>query len=34
MDPVSFPEDVLGHLGVPEAGLMSEMDTRFQHLSH
>jgi len=34
MDPVTLPEDVLGHPGVPEAGLMSEMNTRFQHLSH
>ena len=27
-------EDVRGHLGVPEAGLVSEMDTGFQHLTH
>jgi hypothetical protein len=23
-----------GHLGVPEAGLVSEMDARFQHVAH
>jgi len=34
VDLVSFAEDVLCHLRVPEAGLMSEMNTRFQHLSH
>ena len=34
VDSVTFPEDVLSHLGVPETGLMSEMDARFQHLSH
>jgi hypothetical protein len=27
-------EDVRGHLGVPEAGLVSEMDTGFQHFTH
>ena len=34
VNPVTFPENVLSHFGVPEAGLMSEMNTRFQHLSH
>jgi hypothetical protein len=27
-------EDVRGHLGVPEAGLVAEMDTRLEHLAH
>src|SRR5580698_4188769 len=31
---VAFAKDERGHLRVPEAGLVSEMDTRFQHLSH
>jgi hypothetical protein len=31
---IAFPENELSHFGVPEAGLVSEMDTRFQHLSH
>ena len=31
---VALTEDVLGHFRVPEAGLVSEVDTRFQHLSH
>src|SRR4051812_39917829 len=26
--------DIRGHLGVPEAGLVSEMDTGFQHFAH
>src|SRR4029453_13109580 len=34
MDLVTLAEDVGGHLRVPEAGLMSEVNTRFQHLSH
>ena len=34
MDLVALAEDVLGHLGVPEAGLVSEVDARLQHLSH
>ena len=34
VDLVALAEDERGHLRVPEAGLMSEMDTRFQHLSH
>jgi hypothetical protein len=27
-------EDERGHLGVPEAGLVAEMDTGFQHFAH
>jgi hypothetical protein len=27
-------EDEGGHLGVPEARLVSEMDTGFQHFTH
>jgi hypothetical protein len=27
-------EDVGGHLGVPEAGLVTEVDTGFQHFAH
>src|ERR1700690_3796735 len=34
VDLVAFTEDEGFHLRVPEAGLMSKMDTRFQHLSH
>src|SRR6266702_1380611 len=34
MDFVAFAKDERGHLRVPEAGLMSKMDTRLQHLSH
>ena len=34
VDLVSFAEDERSHLRVPEAGLVSEMDARFQHLSH
>jgi hypothetical protein len=34
VDSVTFAEDELGHLRVPEAGLVSKMNTRFQHLSH
>ena len=34
MNSVAFTEDVGGHLRVPEAGLVSKMDARFQHLSH
>jgi hypothetical protein len=34
VNPVAFPEDERGHLGVPETGLMSEVDARFQHLPH
>ena len=34
VDPVTLAEDVRGHLRVPEAGLVSEMDARLQHLPH
>ena len=34
VDLVAFAEDERGHLRVPEAGLVSEMDAGFQHLSH
>src|SRR6185312_7521783 len=34
VDLVAFAEDERGHLRVPEAGLMSKMDPRLQHLSH
>jgi hypothetical protein len=34
VDFVAFAEDERSHLGVPEAGLVSKMDARFQHLSH
>src|SRR5579863_961008 len=34
VDFVALTEDKRGHLRVPEAGLMSEMDSRLQHLSH
>jgi hypothetical protein len=34
VDPVALAEDEGGHLRVPEAGLVSEMDARFQHLPH
>jgi hypothetical protein len=34
VDLVAMAEDVRGHLGVPEARLVPEMDTRFQHLTH
>jgi hypothetical protein len=27
-------EDIRGHLGIPETGLVTEMDTRLQHLTH
>jgi hypothetical protein len=27
-------EDIRGHLGVPEAGLVTEVDTGFQHFAH
>jgi len=27
-------EDEGGHLGVPEAGLVTEVDTGFQHFAH
>ena len=34
MNLVAMAENVRGHLGVPETGLVSEMDARFQHLTH
>jgi hypothetical protein len=34
MNLVAMAEDEWGHLGVPEAGLVAEMDTRLQHLTH
>jgi hypothetical protein len=34
VDFVAMAEDVRSHLGVPEAGLVPEMDTGFQHLTH
>ena len=34
VDLVAMAEDVRGHLGVPEAGLVTEMDTGFQHFTH
>ena len=34
VDLVAVAEDVGTHLGVPVPGLMSEMDTGFQHLPH
>jgi hypothetical protein len=34
MNLVAMTENERGHLGVPEAGLVTEMDTGFQHLAH
>jgi hypothetical protein len=34
VDLVAMAVDVRGHLGVPEARLVAEMDTRFQHFTH
>jgi hypothetical protein len=34
VDLVAMAVDVRGHLRVPEARLVSEMDTGFQHLTH
>src|SRR6185503_6816573 len=34
VDLVAMAVDVRGHLGVPEAGLVSEMDAGFQHFAH
>jgi hypothetical protein len=31
---VAVAEDERGHLGVPEAGLVTEVDTGFQHFAH
>jgi hypothetical protein len=34
VDLVAVTEDERGHLGVPEAGLVTEVDTGFQHFAH
>ena len=34
VDLVALAEDVLGHLRVPVAGLVAEVDSGFQHLTH
>ena len=34
MDFIAMTENERGHLGVPEAGLVTEMDTGFQHFAH
>ena len=34
MDFAAGTEDVLSHLGVPKAGLMAEVNTGLQHLTH
>jgi len=34
VDLVAVTEDVRGHLGVPETGLVTKVDTRFQHFAH
>jgi hypothetical protein len=34
VDFVAVAEDEGGHLGVPEAGLMTKVDTGFQHFAH
>jgi hypothetical protein len=34
MDLVAVAEDVRGHLGVPETGLVAEMNSGLQHLAH
>jgi hypothetical protein len=34
VDLVAVTKDVRGHLGVPEAGLVTEVDTGFQHFAH
>jgi hypothetical protein len=34
MDLVAMAIDIRGHLGVPEARLVPEMDTGFQHFTH
>jgi hypothetical protein len=31
---VAMTKNVLGHLGVPEAGLVTEVDAGFQHFTH
>jgi hypothetical protein len=34
VDFVAVTEDEGGHLGVPEAGLVTKVDTGFQHFAH
>ena len=34
VDPVALGEDVLAHLGIPAAGLVSEVDARLEQLLH
>jgi hypothetical protein len=34
VDLVAMAEDERGHLRVPEAGLVAEVDAGFQHLAH
>ena len=34
MNFVAMTEDIRGHLGVPEAGLVSKVDAGFQHFAH
>eukprot|EP01139_Manchomonas_bermudensis_P020383 Amastigsp_a678623_9.p2 type:complete len:188 gc:universal Amastigsp_a678623_9:706-143(-) len=34
VDTVAMAEDIRGHLGIPEAGLVTEMDAGFQHFTH
>jgi hypothetical protein len=34
VDLVAVAEDEGGHLGVPETGLVTEVDACFQHLAH
>src|SRR5262249_44397093 len=34
VNPVAHPEQVRLHLGVPTPGVVTEMDTRFQQLTH
>jgi hypothetical protein len=34
MDLVALAEDVRGHAGVPEPGLVTEVDACFKHLAH
>jgi hypothetical protein len=34
VDFIAMTENKRGHLGVPETGLMSKMNTRLKHLTH
>ena len=34
MDSVTMAENIRGHPGVPEARLVTKMDTGFQHFTH